>query len=331
MTLRTIVKETVYAVAAASGVPRLAGAHRGGGLIALTYHSVGPAVEHPYLNRMPPDRFRAQVRYLKANYDVVAISDGLESLTSDGAGARRRRPMAAITVDDGYADNFQHIFPIAREEGVPVTIFLATDYLDSGRLPWPTRISALLHFATALHCPMPGGVSGRTSLPIGTRAEKSAAAGALRQVLSQLDQADREEAIDAISRALVPRDMQTLPPLTWDQVREMQAAGVVFGSHTRFHAWLDRVSDAELYHELSAAKARIEAETARACHALAYPNGNHDARVRAAAARAGYRHALTQDRGINAEGFDPLALGRIEVPFNERLGTFICRAAGFVV
>jgi len=105
----------------------------------------------------------------------------------------------------------------------------------------------------------------------------------------------------------------------------------VFGSHTRYHAWLDRVSAAEVDRELVDAKARIEAETGRACNLIAYPNGSYDASVRSATARAGYYYALTQDRGINTTRFDPLAVRRVEVPYDERLGTFICRTAGFAV
>jgi peptidoglycan/xylan/chitin deacetylase (PgdA/CDA1 family) len=328
MKLRSAIKEAAYGVAAASGLPRLAGAHRGRGLIVLTYHSVGPAAEHPYLHRMPPDRFRAQLRYLKTHYDVVPVVEGLDRLALRYGSLSSHRPMAAVTVDDGYADNYEHIFPIAREQNVPITIFVATDYLDSGRLPWPTRISALTHFASANRCYVPASEGSPVSLPIVTAEGKHAANRALRQALSKLDQPAREAALEELTRALAPVQMRLLPPLTWDQVREMQESSVVFGSHTCHHAWLDRVSAGELERELSVAKARIEAETAQACDTIAYPNGNHDEKVRAATARAGYRYALTQTRGINTECFEPLSVRRIEVPYNELLGTFICRVAG---
>jgi peptidoglycan/xylan/chitin deacetylase (PgdA/CDA1 family) len=328
--LRSLIKETIYGAAAASGVVRVAGAHRGHGLIVLTYHSVGPAQDYPYLHRMPPDRFRTQMRYLKAHYDLVAIDAGLDALADTDPVMQRRRPMVAITVDDGYSDNYEHLFPIAQEERVPIAIFLATDYLDGHRLPWPTRASALVHFATATRCPIPNGAGSASSLPINTTAQKHAANKALRQSLSQLDQAERDAALDELVRELAPAGMRILPPLTWTQVREMQDAGVVFGSHTRYHAWLDRVSPEEIDRELRASKERIEAETARTCDLIAYPNGNFDARVRAATANAAYRFALTQHRGINTAHFDPLAVRRVEVPYNELLGTFKCRVAGFV-
>jgi peptidoglycan/xylan/chitin deacetylase (PgdA/CDA1 family) len=328
MRLRSVIKEAVYGIVAASGLPPLVGAHRCG-LVVLTYHSVGAAEEHPYLNRMPPDRFRDQVRYLKAHYDVVAILDGLDRLASGNALRYGERPMVAITVDDGYADSYDNVFPIACEEGVPIAIFLATDYLDCGRLPWPTRASALIHFATAKRFAIPSRGSLPSYLPIETPEQRQAANRALRDVLSHLDQPERDAALEDLIQDLAPADMRLLPPLTWAQVREMQGAGVVFGSHTHYHAWLDRISAAEVERELGEAKARIEAETGRSCDVIAYPNGNSDGRVRAATARAGYRYALTQERGINTVSLDRLAIRRIEVPYDELLGTFICRTAGF--
>jgi peptidoglycan/xylan/chitin deacetylase (PgdA/CDA1 family) len=327
--LRSLIKEAAYGVAAASGLHRVADAHRGERLVVLTYHSVGPAEEHPYLNRISPERFRAQVRYLKTHYDVVAIDEGLDRLTCGATGAQLRRPMAAITVDDGYSDSYEYLYPIAREEGVPIAIFLATDYIDGCRLPWTTRASALVHFSTATRCPIPNEAAPAFSLPIETQTQKHAANQSLRQSLSRLDQAMRDAALDQLARDLAPADMRLLQPLTWAQVREMQDAGVVIGSHTRYHGWLDRVSAEEIARELGSAKERIERETGRACDVIAYPNGNHNSQVRAATARAGYRYALTQDRGINTARFDPFAVQRVEVPFDELLGTFICRVSGF--
>lgn len=323
-TLRALAKEAIYGAAAAAGLPRLAGAHRGPGLIVLTYHSFGPAQEHPYLHRLPPARFAAQLRYLQTRYDLVSLEQGLARLA---AGAPAARPMVAITVDDGYGDNYEHLFPIVRAAAAPITIFVATDYLDTGALPWPTQISALLHFSTAPNCPLSNGAP----LPLQTRADKHAAGRALRQELRGLSHQARKNALQQLEQALQPRSMRTLPPLTWAQIRTMRDAGISFGSHTRFHGWLDCVDAAECERELSESRARIQAELQHPCTLIAYPNGNNNCAVRQAAARAGYRHALTQQRGINRTGLDPFALARIEIPYNEQLGAFACRVAGLAL
>jgi peptidoglycan/xylan/chitin deacetylase (PgdA/CDA1 family) len=80
--------------------------------------------------------------------------------------------------------------------------------------------------------------------------------------------------------------------LGWDGLRELQAAGWEVGSHTVSHPRLPEVADdAELDRELTESKAACEREMGRPCETLAYPYGAHDARVEAAAERAGYRAA----------------------------------------
>ena len=59
----------------------------------------------------------------------------------------------------------------------------------------------------------------------------------------------------------------------------------------------------------------LRRETGEAIPVLAYPSGIHDARVRAAAAAAGYRIAFTTRRGAitSLRRADPLALPRVNV------------------
>lgn len=324
MRLRRIAKETVYGLLAVAGAPRRLEQRRGAGLTVLTYHSIGPTGEYPYLNRMPPARFTRQMRYLARHYEVVDCMEGLARLEARQATG----PMVAVTIDDGYADNFEHAWPALQDAGVPATIFLATDYLDKGRMPWPTQVSALLHHATRQTLEL----ADMDVLPLRTPKERSAAGHVLRQSLSRLDQPKRDRVLARMAEALAPRDMRTCPPLSWDNVRRMQRDGVRFGAHTRYHAWLDRVGPEEQMRELRYGKKRIETELGVPCDIIAYPNGNHDATVRAAAETAGYRFALTQDRGVNRAGtVEPYALRRVEVPFDEHLNTFICRTAGVAI
>jgi len=86
-------------------------------------------------------------------------------------------------------------------------------------------------------------------------------------------------------------DPNELATMTWDELRGLADRGIAIGSHTVSHAHLTRLSDAELQHELKDSKDELEAELGRSCDELAYPYGEHDARVRAAAQAAGYSRA----------------------------------------
>ena len=102
-----------------------------------------------------------------------------------------------------------------------------------------------------------------------------------------------------------------LVPLSWDDLRGLAGAGWEIGSHACSHPHLTRLGDAELERELVESRRRLEAELGVACRSLAYPYGDHDDRVLAAAAAAGYEAACTVPRRLTAPA--PLAWPRVGV------------------
>jgi peptidoglycan/xylan/chitin deacetylase (PgdA/CDA1 family) len=93
-----------------------------------------------------------------------------------------------------------------------------------------------------------------------------------------------------------------LTTMRWDELRALADRGVEVGSHTLTHAHLTYLSDADLARELRDSRQRIEDELGRSCRFLAYPYGEEDGRVQAAARAAGYVAAFGlpgTDRPIN--------------------------------
>jgi peptidoglycan/xylan/chitin deacetylase (PgdA/CDA1 family) len=83
-----------------------------------------------------------------------------------------------------------------------------------------------------------------------------------------------------------------MQPLSWDALESLQEVGWEIGSHTVTHPRLPDLDDATLARELAESRRAIT-ERAGACRVLAYPYGDADARVAAAAAAAGYDAACT--------------------------------------
>lgn len=102
-----------------------------------------------------------------------------------------------------------------------------------------------------------------------------------------------------------------LEPMTWEQVRLLSGAGWEVGSHTKSHPRLTELSDSELAEELAGSRMACEQMLGVDCHSLAFPYGDHDARVIAAAERAGYNAAATVLAGIAVHS--PLRWPRIAV------------------
>jgi peptidoglycan/xylan/chitin deacetylase (PgdA/CDA1 family) len=81
--------------------------------------------------------------------------------------------------------------------------------------------------------------------------------------------------------------------MTWDQLREMSAAGMAIESHTFAHPDLRRVDAARLANELRRSRDAIASELGVDARFLSYPNGRYDQDVQDAVASAGYLAAVT--------------------------------------
>jgi peptidoglycan/xylan/chitin deacetylase (PgdA/CDA1 family) len=106
-----------------------------------------------------------------------------------------------------------------------------------------------------------------------------------------------------------PTELRTM---AWSELRELRAHGVEIGSHTVTHPHLPSLGDDELALELRRSRERIEQALDAPCRFLAYPYGEHDARVRTAAERAGYEAAFALARTAVRDG-GRFALPRVDL------------------
>jgi len=83
-----------------------------------------------------------------------------------------------------------------------------------------------------------------------------------------------------------------LATMDWDSLAALVEQGIEIGSHTNTHPHLTSLSDRELDAELRASRERLEDVLGISCRFLAYPYGDHDGRVRAAARATGYDGAF---------------------------------------
>ena len=84
--------------------------------------------------------------------------------------------------------------------------------------------------------------------------------------------------------------------MTWEQLRELQDAGMTIGSHTRTHPVLPDYH-AALHNEVAMSREDIKEHLGRAPDFFAYPFGEWDAQSAAWARTAGYRAARTYRGG----------------------------------
>lgn len=112
------------------------------------------------------------------------------------------------------------------------------------------------------------------------------------------------------------------PIMTAEQLERWQLAGMEVGGHTRTHPRLTACSEQQLEDEVLGGKHELEATLGTAVRQFCYPWGDHDPRVRASVARAGYQAAVTTMRGRARSSDDVFALPRVPVHGHRSLAAF---------
>jgi peptidoglycan/xylan/chitin deacetylase (PgdA/CDA1 family) len=86
--------------------------------------------------------------------------------------------------------------------------------------------------------------------------------------------------------------------MSWDQLRALAGAGWEIGSHSCSHPYLTELEDDALARELADSRTACERAIGGPCASIAYPYGDVDARVAAAAQAAGYRYGAALSERI---------------------------------
>lgn len=268
-----------------------------------------------------------QLEYLTAHYWLANLSSLAEYLDY---GEALPPGLAVITIDDGYRDAYDIALPVLRRYQVPATVFAVTDFLDGTDWLWTDKIRYLTLHTRAVR--LEGG-SYRQPLDFKftDRASRLDAAAQINAYLKTLAEERKQKAVatlaDLLEVELPEQAPREFAAMTWEQVREMDAAGVEIGSHTLTHPILTQVGDARLDREMVGSKSRLEAELGRAVSLFCYPNGDADTRVIRAARRAGYRAAVTIEEGFNDKPCNLLALRRVHSETD--FARFLQRTSGF--
>jgi len=309
-----------------SGLVRaLARAGRGGSeaqrLIILNYHHVsagpgGPA-DTPFETGVAAREFQQQVRYLAAHHSVVDLAEAARRLA---AGEALPRPAVCLTFDDGYADVYQHAYPVLRRLGLPATVFVSTAYVGSDHVPWWAHLSRMVmktdreELDTAGLEALQADAAARQPFALGTRSQRLKALAALNEAMKHMPEAGHDPVLQALSRRLGVPLLEGQPGvwMGWEHLAEMARHGITIGAHTVRHPNVALLGPDEQRAEIVGSKQRIAEAIGEPPRLFAYPFGLFDASARGIVAEH-FAAACSSERGANGADADPYALRRISL------------------
>ena len=235
-------------------------------LSVLIFHRVTPRSDPLFPLEMHARRFDALMGQIARAFTVMTIG---QAHARWRAGSLPRRALS-ITFDDGYADNAEVALPILRQHGLAATFFVATGYLDGGRM-WNDSVIETLRACRLERIDL--SALGLGSVELTGAASRRAAIDAVLPVIKYRSLTERAQALALLAQACGN------PPLPADlmmrsaQVRELHAAGMEIGGHTVRHPILTESEDADARQEILEGRDALRALTGAPVKVFAYPNG----------------------------------------------------------
>jgi peptidoglycan/xylan/chitin deacetylase (PgdA/CDA1 family) len=297
----------------ASGATRAARVFAGKKAVILMYHSVMdvPARQALTLGEIIHSTtvFRRQMELLARKYHPVSLDDVLLFLR--GEKELPARPVV-VTFDDGYADNHDVAMPILNQTGVPATFYATVDCIETGILPWPSRLRHA--FLTTQHSQWeePGGAVW----PLNQDADRQQVFLHASDHAAKLAGQLQNQFVHSVETKLEvgPPDPADKLMMTWQQVRGLVAKGHLVGSHTLTHPNMAQIKDDEAETEMSESKRRLEQVLLSPVVHFSYPcpalSPHWKKSTVAMSRQVGYHTAVTTDAGQVRRSDDPLSLHR---------------------
>lgn len=279
----------------------------GRSLTVLIFHRVLDQRDELLADVPDAAQFCDLMQVVRDCFHVIGLEEGVRGLSSG-----RLPPRAAsITFDDGYADNCRVALPVLRRLDLTATFFVATGYLDGGRMWNDTVIESVRRWREPEMDLRSLGL-GRHVLE--NAADRRVAIDALLARLKYMDHGQRNETVEIIGELCgceLPNELM----MTAAQVRELADHSMTIGSHTVSHPILSRIGMRAVEREVADSKEVLESITGKSVRLFAYPNGrpNTDYRLEHVelVQRLGYRAAVSASIGVASSKSDQYQLPRI--------------------
>lgn len=287
--------------------------------IILRYHRVnGKASQDPFHLTVSEKMFDAQLNFVKENYKVVSSEELVNTETEHQSGT-----VAVITFDDGYLDNYTTALPVLKKHGLPATIFMTTDLIESKKRFWWDRVESIFKSATKhsaiLNWKEESGEAGHEIMDITSTEGKRRAIQFVEVLGNRISDVEKERLISSLADQLTPGITSAeleRETVNWDEVRELAKQGVHIGSHGLSHRLFTKISHAEARREIFESKEKIESELKQPIRYIAYPGGKTSERTWKMAKEAGYLGSFSTEPGENDASTNPYCLRRRAVHEN---------------
>lgn len=288
------------------------------GSLILMYHRINKEDLDPWGLCVTPENFESQIRIIKRFAEIVSLDELLFNTMKKASGDR----LAAITFDDGYADNFYFARPILESYSIPATFFIsAGNVMNNTHFWWDELQSFLLQ---------PGVLPDKFTLKLdnktfhwelqgaseysedeyyndfGIKANKSKTGSRMNfyyqlwKTLFPMKPYDKKSILLQIAdwSGTIKNRFETHRPLTMDELKCLaDNHSFEIGAHCVNHPVLSKYSRSEQLSEIKEGRDFLESFLKRNIRNFAYPHGEFSEITSGLVEEEGFNSACTTDFG----------------------------------
>ncbi len=290
-------------------------AGKSGRLSIFIFHRVLPQLDPLFPDEPDVQRFDQQMGWISSWFNVLPLEQAIERLANKSLPERA----AAITFDDGYADNCTIALPILQKHGLSATFFIATGFIDGGRM-WNDTIIESIRYCRKPTIDLAALNFGCHD--IATLEQKRSVIQTIIYKIKYLPLTERLESTAYIAEVAEMPVINNLM-MTSVQIQELRDAGMQIGAHTVSHPILARIDSKTARDEIAASKETLEYLLNDKIRTFAYPNGkpgiDYQPEHRNLVKELGFSGAVSTTKGVSGSASDIFQLPRFTPWSKQRL------------
>jgi len=217
--------------------------------------------------KISPEFLDSFIQGLKANgYEFISLDKLYELLTR----GEKKSKQIVFTLDDGYADNYTHAYPIFKKHNVPFTIYITTSFPERQAVLWWYVLEDLIIENEVIY------LSDGSKYICRKWEEKNETFLNIRlKVLSLKKQYFLEQLTELFSHYTIDWFKKCAElALNWYQIDQLSSDELVtIASHTTNHFALNKLSENEIIEEVIGASELLSTEIGKKIEHFAYPFG----------------------------------------------------------
>jgi peptidoglycan/xylan/chitin deacetylase (PgdA/CDA1 family) len=263
--------------------------YRNDSLRIAYYHIVSDRKYEFYFGNkiISPGVFRQHLTFFQKHFTIVSLQEALHMVDNNESLHRK----LVLTFDDGFAENYDVVAPILKEEGLNATFFLIGNCIDNKELMWRNK---LLVLAKKAGRKLPGFI--REAIRIFRLPAMYYYEDIFSWSLRGWPMNRKDEIANYFWNAA---DFGTVeayleekkPYLTKDQIRCLVEEGFEIGSHSMSHPVFSRLSYEEFQNEVLSSVQLLQTSFKKEITSFSYPFGIKSA--------PGFEQKLINDARLN--------------------------------